>query len=210
MVSFRPRTRPLDWAAVGAARDVEAVARSQAAGVQDIQVLLNTVAFGDASTPPSPALLHKAFGYAQLTVEYLLHVQESLTASLEVAHADLASERERLDKTTAKLLRRQGQGRELRDAHTTLAAASTMLAQFGVDAAPLLQRASQHGGKRAAPMQVRAPRSRDFICTSSIFLKDEGARCSPRYVFRVDAIFAWPGVGAGIFRSIFGQELQER
>jgi len=155
MVSFRPRTRPLDWAAVGAAREVEAVAQSpSAAAVQDIQGLVNNVAFGDARDPPSPELLQKAFGFAQLTIEYLLHVQETVTKSLEAAQAELATERLALDAARTKLSRRQGQGRELRDCQTTLAAASTMLAQFGVDVAPLLQRASTHGGKQSSQMQV--------------------------------------------------------
>ena len=138
MVAFRKRSKSLDWAAVASSRDVAEVLRDPAdLGLRAIQKNLDNITFGKVSKPPDEAALIKGFQYAQLTVEYLLHVQESLTTALGNAQAELAAERGAADDLRRKVSRHRHAPRQLRDCQATLQAASAMLAQFGVDTTSL-------------------------------------------------------------------------
>ena len=143
MVAFRDRRRAPDWGAIAAAREIDEIVRDGDAGLNDIQSLLDNVTFANLRKDelPNLKLLVKGFEYAQLTIEYLLNVQEQLSSALTKSQEELEEQAARVEEVARneriQERRARSSAKKLRNCQSTLQAASRMLAQFGVDTTPL-------------------------------------------------------------------------
>jgi hypothetical protein len=140
MAVFRERWRPLDWDEIAKGKAVESTVRDPLDTAELVQNHLDNLTFGkiNRNSLPEPALMMKALEYSQLTIEYLLQVQESLSVSLLRAN-------EVLDESVRKENKARGNAKKLKDTQATLHAASSMLATFGVDV-DALQNMTEAGG----------------------------------------------------------------
>ncbi len=126
-MAFRVRSKPIDWSLIAKGRAVgDIVIDTSDLASKDIQFHLENIAFGQCSGLPSDsALTIKGLQYAQLTIEYLLHVQETLSFALQRAH-DVAEEvRVRSEEALSDVNKRELKARrkseaKLLDCQTTL------------------------------------------------------------------------------------------
>jgi hypothetical protein len=162
MVTFRTRYEPMNWKMIAAGRDVDEIIRNPVVGLGEIQTQLSSLCYGSLrdGKDQENKLLVKALGYAQLTIEYLLHVQDSLAASVLKTQHELDDWRAQAEELSRKEKKSRHTGKKLRECQTTLQAASHMLEQFGVDIEPLRRvwedRSGGSGGARA-PEYVWVP-----------------------------------------------------
>ena len=157
MVAFRDRRRAPDWNQVAQAREIDEVVRNGDNGLEDIQTLLDNITFCNLrrdSARQSHDLIIKGFEYAQLTIEYLLNVQEQLSSALAKSQEELEEQTARVEEVTRneRIQERRARtgAKKLRNCQSTLQAASRMLVQFGVDTTPL-RRMSEEDQMDGAP-----------------------------------------------------------
>lgn len=147
---------------IAAGREVEELMRDPDTGISEIQTQLNTVCYGNLrdGVDQEKLLLLKALGYGQLTIEYLLHVQDSLAAACQKSKEEADDWRAQAEELARKEKKSRGAAKRLRECQTTLQAASHMLTQFGVDTEPLRRMCEDtrggSGGARA-PEYVWVP-----------------------------------------------------
>jgi hypothetical protein len=158
-LSFRTRSRPIDWGQVNRGLPVDAVLKDAIhVGPEEIQSQLDNLCFGKCvAAGVEQATMVKGFELCQLTIEYLLNIQESLAANLERSREELEQQRKKERKARAanKLLQTN-----LTDLQTTLSAASHMLTTFGVNTEPLRRMCEGdfgEGGGAKAPVYVWVP-----------------------------------------------------
>jgi hypothetical protein len=160
MVMFRKRSKPIDWKAIASGRSVDAVMRDPSdQSINEIQSSLENITFGKIKSKAVPEMevLVKGFEYAQLTIEYLLNVQESLSSALSLSQRELEEERIRIDELERKEKKSKSNAKKLKECQATLQAASYMLTQFGVETTPL-QKMCEDGLRGAkAPEYVWVP-----------------------------------------------------
>lgn len=160
MVMFRKRQNHMDWKSIASGRSVDAVMRDPTdESINEIQRSLENLTFGKIKSKALPELdvIIKGFEYAQLTIEYLLNVQESLSSALSNTQRDLEDERIRADELERKERKSRNNGKKLKECQATLQAASYMLTQFGVETTPLRKMCEDGLRGAKAPEYVWVP-----------------------------------------------------
>lgn len=157
---FRKRSRPIDWNVIAEGRSTEAIMRDPSdLSVSEIQTNLENITFGKIRTKSLPDIqvIIKGFECAQLTIEYLLNVQESLSSALNISQRELDEERSRSAELEKKEKKSRSAVRKLKECQTTLQAASYMLNQFGVETTPLRKMCEDGARGAKAPEYVWVP-----------------------------------------------------
>mmetsp|Transcript_6834 Transcript_6834/g.8263 ORF Transcript_6834/g.8263 Transcript_6834/m.8263 type:complete len:1829 (+) Transcript_6834:147-5633(+) len=160
MVMFRKRSKPMDWKSVATGRSVDAVMRDPSdSSLTEIQNSLENITFGKIrhKNLPDIDVVIKGFEFAQLTIEYLLNVQESLSSALNDSQNELEEERIRFKELERKEKKYRSAAKKLKECQTTLQAASYMLNQFGVETTPLQKMCEDSSNGAKPPEYVWVP-----------------------------------------------------
>lgn len=142
-IAFRQRRGAPNWDSINSAPSIDDILSSS--DLSPIQDLLDTLTFTQFKTDNlplySPDLMVKTLKYMQLTIEYLLNVQESLSAAVGRAKDELSEERLLVEelRTNERVQDRKCRSmqKQCRQFQSTLQAASRMLANVGVDTTAL-------------------------------------------------------------------------